>query len=74
MLLKYWNENLQIGLADWKNVYQFPQKQLMEKEIHQGNLYYRCKGSNKRVSYKQIKTGLIEKQIFLSEEIFIMPF
>ena len=36
--LRYWNESLQIGLADWKTGYQFPQKELMEKEIHQGNL------------------------------------
>ena len=72
--LKYWNESLQPGLADWKTVYQFPQKELMEKEIHQGNLYYRSRGSNRRISYKQIKKGLIKKQIFIKEALFILPF
>lgn len=74
IVLSYWNESLQIGLADWKTVYQFPQKELMQKEIHQGNLYYRSKGSNKRISYKQIKKGLIKKQLFIEEPLFILPF
>lgn len=72
--LTYWNESLQPGLADWKAVYQFPQKKLMKKEIHQGNLYYRSRGSNRRISYKQIKKGLIKKQIFMEEALFIFPF
>ena len=72
--LTYWNENLQPRLADWKTVYRFPQKELMEKEIHQGNLYYRSRGSSRRISYNQIKKGLIKKQIFIKEELFILPF
>jgi hypothetical protein len=58
MVLKYLNPTYQIGLADWKQVYQFPQKELMIKEIHQGQLYYRLRGSACRISYKQLKKGL----------------
>lgn len=55
IILKYWNAELQIGLADWKQVYKFPEKELMKKEIHQGCLCYRQSGSSKRISYKQVK-------------------
>ena len=72
--LKYWNETLQIGMADWKTVYKFPQKELMVHEQHQGNLYYRCKGSDKRISYKQLKKRLQKKQHFITQEIFVLPF
>ena len=56
---------LQIGIADWKNVYQFPQQQLLQKEIHQGKLGYRLKGSSRRISYDQIKKGLVKREIIL---------
>ena len=67
IILEYWNENLKIGLADWKNVYQFPQIEMMYVEIHQGKLYYRVKGSSRRVSYDQVKKGLIKKRIVIKE-------
>ena len=35
--LKYWNPDYKIGLTDWKTVYYFPQKELMIKEMHQGD-------------------------------------
>ena len=67
IILKYWNAQLNIGVANWKNVYQFPQKQIMQTEIHQGKLCYRLKGSSKRTSYNMIKKGLIKKQIIIKE-------
>ncbi len=69
IILKYWNAQLQIGLSDWKNVYQFPQQQLLYKEIHQGKLYYRQKGSSKRISYDKLKKGLIKKQLIVKENL-----
>ena len=69
IILKYWNAQLQIGLDDWKNVYQFPQQQLMQTEIHQGKLSYRLKGSTKRISYHQLKRGLIKKQSIINENL-----
>ncbi|MDB5198462.1 MAG: hypothetical protein JWO92_425 [Chitinophagaceae bacterium] len=69
IILKYWNAQLQIGLYDWKNVYQFPQQQLLQTEIHQGKLCYRLKGSSKRISYDKIKKGLIKKQVIIKEEL-----
>ena len=74
IVLKYWNPALQIGLADWKQVYQFPKKELMIKEIHQGQLHYRLPGSSRRISYKQLKKGLQKKQIIIQEELNLLPF
>ena len=66
--LKYWNQQLQIGLADLKNVYQFPQQEKMYAEVHQGRLHYRLRGSSKRISYAQIKKELQKKIIKIKEE------
>jgi hypothetical protein len=74
IVLKYWNDKYKIGMADWKLVYQFPQKELMVKEIHQGCLYYRAKGSAIRVSYRQIKKGLQRKEVLIEEELNLLPF
>ncbi|MBI1781961.1 MAG: hypothetical protein HYR66_11420 [Sphingobacteriales bacterium] len=65
--LKYYNEKLKIGMKDWKIVYQFPNEQLMIPEVHQGQLYYRSRGSDKRISYKKIKRGLT-RQVKIIEE------
>ena len=63
IILKYYNAKLKIGLADWKTVYQFPQAEKLMTEIHQGNLYYRSRGSAVRISYRQIRQGLEKKEI-----------
>ena len=68
IILKYWNQHLQIGMADLKNVYQFPQQEKMYNEVHQGRLHYRLKGSSKRIIYAQIKKGLIRKNILIKEQ------
>jgi hypothetical protein len=67
IILKYWNEELKIGLADPKNAYQFPQEKRMNLEIHQGKLCYRLRGSSKRISYDQVKKGLVKKLIIIKE-------
>ncbi len=55
-------------MADWKTVYKFPQAQKLMIEIHQSNLYYRSRGSAGRISYKQIKKGLLPKEIRLQQQ------
>ncbi len=68
ILLKYWNQKLQVALADWQNVYQFPKKEKMMSEVYRGALYYRVKGSARRISYRQLKTGLQRKNIRVTNE------
>ena len=72
--LKYWNPNFQVALSDWQSVYQFPQKEKRIKEVYRGSLYYRLRGSSRRISYKQIKQGLQKKQTVIYEEIYLLPF
>lgn len=60
--LKLVNENLHIGLVDWRQVYViYPQVIQLNPEVDRGRLVYRAKGSKKRISYLQIKKGLIKK-------------
>lgn len=74
IIMKYWNPHYKIGLADWRRVYQFPQQELMIKEMHQGRLYYRLRGSSRRISFNQLKKGLQKKQIIIREELYQPPF
>ena len=71
-ILKYWNPKYEIALADWQSVYQFPEKEKMQMEVYRGSLYYRVKGSARRVSYLQLKKGLQRKQMGVINEL--LPF
>ncbi len=72
IVLKYWNPQHKIALSDWQTVYQFPQEEKMLKEVYRGALYYRLRGSSRRLSYQQLKRGLVRKQLFIKEEL--LPF
>lgn len=74
IIAKYWNPLLNIAMADRQLVYQFPKKIQMLREVYRGELYYRVPGSSKRISYKQLKRGLIKKQIIIPEELYLLPF
>lgn len=72
VLLKYWNPKYEIALADWQSAYQFPQKLKMQIEVYRGALYYRAKGSARRISYLQLKKGLQRKNMGIINEL--LPF
>lgn len=59
-------------MADWQNVYQFPQKEKMMSEVYRGALYYRVRGLARRISYRQLKIGLQRKQIGVINDL--LPF
>lgn len=62
--LKLINEKLHIGLVNWREVYIFyPEVIQLTAEVDRGRLVYRSKRSKKRISYLQIKKGLIKKTI-----------
>ena len=57
--LKYIIVRLQIGLVNWRKAYLLsPSIIPLYVEVYKGTLVFRAKGSNKRVSYLQIKKGL----------------
>lgn len=72
IILKYWNPKYKIALASWQAVYQFPQKEKMQTEVYRGALYYRIKGSVRRISYLQLKNGLQRKQMGVINDL--LPF
>ena len=68
--LKYINMQLQIGMANWREVYLlFPKVTALLPEVERGRLIYRAKGSYKRISYAQIKKGLIKKHYWIIQEV-----
>lgn len=70
--LKYYHPVYKVALSNWQRIYQMPEGILMYKEVFQGGLYYRCPGSSKRISYQQLKKGLIQKTTVIDEPL--LPF
>jgi len=51
--INYWNSQLDIGMVNWKEVYQLqPVIQQLRLEVERGRLVYRAKGLAKRNSYQ----------------------
>ena len=69
LILKYWDERLKMGLVDFKTAYQFPQEIKMDTEMHQGKIYFRVKGSSKRISYNQVKRNLVKRLTVIDDKI-----
>jgi hypothetical protein len=73
--LKYYNQRLQIGIADWKTVYLLINQPVqLFPEVNKGKLMYRAKGSAKRFSYSDIKKDLIIKKIIIRHKMDILSF
>ena len=57
--LKYINQDLQIGMVNWREVYLLSPKPVeLIVEVDKGRLVYRAKGSSRRFTYKKMKNGL----------------
>lgn len=57
-------------MVDVKQVYQLePALRQLNVEVYRGKLVYRAKGSSKRISYDQVKRGLVKRQFCVWEEI-----
>lgn len=70
--LQHVNQQLNIGMSDWKNAYLLtPQLLKLIAEVYKGRLVYRIPGSSKRISYSNIKKGLIKKSFSI---IITTPF
>ena len=75
IVLKYYNPELHIGLADWRVVYLLSPKIVrLYPEVHKGLLVFRAKGSAKRYGYIQLKKSLIKKNIVITEDFPLLPF
>jgi hypothetical protein len=67
---RYLNRELNIALADWRNVYLLvPELKQLLPEVYRGKLVYRTLGSSKRISYDRIKKGLVKKTYKLQRSL-----
>jgi hypothetical protein len=67
--IKFINQQLKIGVADWRNVYLLSPLTKLNVEIHKGMLVYRAKGWSKRYTYQQVKKGLMRKRMVIREHL-----
>ena len=65
--IKFVNQKLKIGLADWRTVYLLSPLTRLHVELHRGRLVYRARGSDKRYSYRQLKKDLIKRKMIIRE-------
>ena len=69
IFVKLYNHKLKIGLVSWREAWlftsEYPEK--LYTEVHKGKLVFRQRGSSTRISYQQLKKGLIRKQILINE-------
>ena len=73
--INYFNAPLNIGLQDVRNAWLLVDHPIkLITTCHQGNLIYRIPGSRKRISYRQLKNGLVKKKIVISQPLNRLPF
>ncbi|RYZ47919.1 MAG: hypothetical protein EOP49_19980 [Sphingobacteriales bacterium] len=67
---RYYNPRLQLAMVDIRQVYQLQPVLLpLNAEVYRGKLVYRAKGSSKRISYDQVKRGLVKQGFVLEETV-----
>jgi hypothetical protein len=67
--LTYFNPNLNVGLSSWREVYGLNPIQQLRPEVYRGKLVYRAKGSKQRISYEQVKKGLVKRSLRVIEQV-----
>ena len=73
--IKYFNAGLNIGLEDIRKAWLLTDPpQILSVTVHQGHLTYRLPGSGKRISYRQLKKGLVKKEIIYQIPCQVLPF
>ena len=74
--IRYYHKTLQIGLEDIRNAWLVSGKEPVKLKtiVYQGQLYYRLPLSGKRISYRELKKGLIKKQLTIYQVYYPLPF
>ncbi|MEJ8819145.1 hypothetical protein [Lacibacter sp. H407] len=66
--LTYYNPVYNIAFSNWRELYLLTQNggfEMLAVEVYQGQLAYRSKGSHKRITWRNIKKGLLKKEVLL---------
>jgi hypothetical protein len=75
IIISYFNPALNIGLQDVRNAWLMNETPVkLITTLHQGNLVYRIPRTRKRISYLQLKKGLVKKKITISQPVDLLPF
>ena len=73
--IRYYNPQLKIGLQDVRNAWLLAEQPVkLTCTLHQGSLTYRIPVSNKRISYRTLKKGLVKKEIIIKQPVYVLPF
>ena len=73
--IRYYHPELKIGLEDVRNAWLLAEQPIkLACAIHLGGLVYRVPVSQKRISYRTLKKGLIKKQIVIRQPVCLLPF
>jgi hypothetical protein len=73
--IRFFHPVLNLGIADIRNVWYLTNPPVkLKTELHRGSLVFRLHGSNKRVSYRTIKKGLIKKKMIIRLPVQLLPF
>lgn len=70
--LQYYHPHFKIAFSHWRELYLLKednQFELLAVEVYHGQLVYRLKGSHHRITWRQIKKGLL-----LQETLLQLPF
>jgi hypothetical protein len=67
LIFEYINQQLNVAIKDVKTVYCLAPLTKLIPEVYKGKLVYRFPGKAQRISYAQIKKGLVKKQITVTE-------
>lgn len=76
IIIKHFNPDLKIGLEDVRNAWLLDGRNpiKLSVQVHRGVLVYRLPESGKRVSFTQLKKGLVSRKIIIEIQIPTMPF
>lgn len=73
--LKYYNPELKIGLANPKSVWLLEGEPVqLSVSVYRGSLVYRIPKSGRRISYRQLKKGLVKKKTIIQQPFNLAPF
>jgi hypothetical protein len=73
--LKYFHPELKLGMADPKSVWLLEDEPVkLTVTVYRGNLVYRLPKSGRRISYRQLKKGLLKKLTVIQQPDDLLPF
>ena len=73
--LKYYHPGFNIGMADLKSAWLLTDEPVaLIVTVYRGNLTYRVPKTRKRISYRQLKPGLVKTNRTVVQPINVLPF